>query len=69
MQQTEPGSNNVFVSSRESHTRILAFLSSVTLCAWNISSTSHASAGNVRMHSYPREWQIVLKLEAVRMSE
>ena len=64
----EPGSNNVFVSSRG---RTDGYLHSfpVTLCVWNISSTSHANAGNVRMRSDPCEWQSVLKREAVRMSE
>lgn len=41
----------------------------VILCVWNISSTSHASAGSARMRSDPCEWQMMLKLEAVGMSD
>jgi hypothetical protein len=39
----------------------------VTLCVWNIPSTSLASAGIVRMRCDPCQWHFVLKLEAVRM--
>jgi hypothetical protein len=39
----------------------------VTLCVWNISSTSHASARIVRLRSDPCQWHFVLKLEAVAM--